>query len=188
METQRMMVPKWTHQVKVFNDAIKSLEAIKVIADKFDGKVINKRFITKLNEISDRNIIIFSLEEEGYDKIAGINEKVVSLYLTDRCFKNDSGSWSHIDEDSFNILEANKKDFYINKDGRLVKEYFIQGIDKTIEFFKTRIAQYQDCIDHFDEYMAEVKKINAEIDELHNKIHFPMSILTYSIQLPFLYY
>ena len=70
METQRLMVPKWTHQVKVFNDAIKSLEAIKVIADKFDGKVINKRFITKLNEISDRNIIVFSLEEEGYDKIA----------------------------------------------------------------------------------------------------------------------
>lgn len=187
METQRMMVPKWTHQVKVFNDAIKSLEAIKVIADKFDGKVINKRFITKLNEISDRNIIIFSLEEEGYDKIAGINEKVVSLYLTDRCFKNDSGSWSYIDEDSFNILEANKKDFYINKDGRLVKEYFIQGIDKTIENFKARIAQYQDCIDHFDEYMAEVKKINAEIDELRNKVHFPMSIFTGSIQLPFYY-
>lgn len=154
METQRLMVPKWTHQIKVFNDAIKSLEAIKVIADNFDGKVINKRFITKLNEISDRNIIIFSLEEEGYDKIAEINEK----------------------------------DFYINKDGRLVKEYFIQGIDKTIENFKARIAMYQDCIDHFDEYMAEVKKINAEIDELRNKIHFPMSILTGSIQLPFLYY
>ena len=187
METQRLMIPKWTHQVKVFNDAVKSLEAIKVIADKFDGKVINKRFITKLNEISDRNIIIFSLEEEGYDKIAGINEKVVSLYLTDRCFKNDSGSWSYIDEYSFSILEVNNKDFYINKDGRLVKEYFIQGIDKTIEFFKTKIAQYQDCIDHFDEYMAEVKKINAEIDELRNKIHFPMSILTYSIQLPFYY-
>ena len=81
METQKLMVPKWTHQIKVFNDAIKSLEAIKVIADKFDGKVINKRFITNLNEISDRNIIIFSLEEEGYNKIAGINEKVVSLYL-----------------------------------------------------------------------------------------------------------
>ena len=68
-----------------------------------------------------------------------------------------------------------------------MEEYFIQGIDKTIEFFKTKIAQYQDCIDHFDEYMAEVKKINAEIDELRNKIHFPMSILTYSIQLPFYY-
>lgn len=187
METQRLMVPKWTHQVKVFNDAIKSLEAIKVVADNFNGKVINKRFVTKLNEISDRNIIIFSLEEEGYDKIVGINEKVVSLYLTDRCFKNDSGSWSYIDEDSFNIREVNEKDFYINKDGRLVKEYFIQGIDKTIEFFKTKIAQYQDCIDHFDEYMAEVKKINAEIDELRNKVHFPMSILTGSIQLPFYY-
>ena len=188
METQRMMIPKWTHQVKVFNDAIKALESIKVIADNFDGKVINKRFITKLNEISDRNIIIFSLEEEGYDKIAGINEKVVSLYLTDRCFKNDSGSWSYIEEDSFNIREANEKDFYINKDGRLVKEYFIQGINKTIENFKARIAEYQDCIDHFDEYMAEVKKINAEIDELRDKVHFPMSILTGSIQLPFLYY
>ena len=79
MEIQELMVPKWTHQVKVFNDAIKSLEAIKVIADKFDGKVINKRFITKLNEISDGNIIIFSLEEKGYDYIAGINEKVVSI-------------------------------------------------------------------------------------------------------------
>ena len=136
METQRLMVPKWTHQVKVFNDAIKSLETIKVIADKFDGKVINKRFITKLNEISDCNIIIFSLEEKGYDKIAGINEKVVSLYLTGRCFKNDSGSWSYIDEDSFSILEANNKDLYLNKDGRLVKQYLIQGIDKTIESLK----------------------------------------------------
>ena len=188
METQKLMVPKWTHQIKVFNDAIKSLEAIKIVADKFDGKVINKRFITNLNEISDRNIIIFSLEEEGYNKIAGINEKVVSFYLTDRRFKDDRGSCAYIDEDSFNILEANEKDFYINKDGRLVKEYFIQGIDKTIENFKARIAKYQDCIDHLDEYMAEVKQINAEIDELRNKIHFPMYILTGSIQLPFLYY
>ena len=187
METQRMMVPKWTHQVKVLNDAIKSLEAIKVIADNFDGKVINKRFITKLNEISDRKIIIFSLEEKGYDYVAKINEKVVSFYLTDRRFKDDRGSCAYIDEDSFNILEANEKDFYINKDGRLVKEFFIQGIDKTIEIFKAKIAMYQDCIDHFDEYMAEVKKINAEIDELRNKIHFPMTILTGSIQLPFFY-
>ena len=114
-------------------------------------------------------------------------KRLYQLYLTDRCFKNDSGSWSYIDEDSFSILEANNKDFYINKDGRLVKEYFIQGIDKTIEIFKSKIAKYQDCIDHFDEYMAEVKKINAEIDELRNKIHFPMSILTYSIKLPFYY-
>ena len=68
MEAQRLMIPKWTHQVKVFNDAIKSLDAIKVLADNFDGKVINKRFITKLNEISDRNIIIFSLEEKGYSQ------------------------------------------------------------------------------------------------------------------------
>ena len=187
METQRMMVPKWTHQVKVLNDAIKSLEAIKVIADNFDGKVINQRFITKLNEISDRKIIIFSLEEKGYDYVAKINEKVVSFYLTDRRFKDDRGSCAYIDEDSFNILEANEKDFYINKDGRLVKEFFIQGIDKTIEIFKVKIAKYQDCIDHFDEYMAEVKKINAEIDELRNKIHFPMTILTGSIQLPFFY-
>lgn len=188
METQELMIPKWTHQVKVFNDAIKSLEAIKVVADKFDGKVINKRFITKLNEISDGNIINFSLEEKGYDYTAKMNEKVVSLYLTDRSFKNDSGSWTYIDENSFDILEVNNKDFYINKDGRLVKEYFIQGIDKTIEIFKSKIAKYQDCIDHFDEYMAEVKKINAEIAELRKKLHFPMSISTYSIQLPFYYY
>ena len=51
METQELMIPKWTHQVKVFNDAIKSLEAIKVIADEFDGEVINKGVMKKVNEI-----------------------------------------------------------------------------------------------------------------------------------------
>lgn len=186
MESSRNMPIKWQHQVKVFNDAIKSLEVIKPLADKFDGKVINKRFTTAMNEVADKEIVRFSIHEKGYNRTAKVNEKVVSLYLCDRGFKAENG-WGYIDEDDFEVREFSDTDFYINADGRLVKDFFIQAVDNMIEFFNGRIAEYQDCIDNFDKYLEEIRNVNKQIDELKKKLHYPMSIQTYKLELPFWY-
>lgn len=54
MESYAIQVYKFEQQVKAYNDAIKALEVAKTLADKFDGKVINKRFTNALNEASDK--------------------------------------------------------------------------------------------------------------------------------------
>lgn len=188
MEFQDTMPLKWTKQVKVLNDGIKSLETIKPLADKFDGKVINKRFVKALNEVSDHNIVIFSLVDKGYDRRVGYNEKLINFYLTDRSFKIESQScWGYIDEDDFTILEIDNDNFYVNADGRLVKDIFIKAIDKTIDRLNRKIEAFQDCIDHFDEYLNEVNKVNKALADLHAKLHYPMSVLTNDVELPFYY-
>lgn len=186
MESSRNMPTKWQHQVKVFNDAIKSLEIIKPLADKFNGKVINKRFTTAMNEVADTEIVRFSIHEKGYNRTAKVNEKVVAMYLCDRGFKAENG-WEYIDEDNFEVREFSDTDFYINADGRLVKDFFIHAVDNMIEYFKRRIAEYQDCIDNFDKYLEEIANVNKQINELKKKLHYPMSIQTYKLELPFWY-
>lgn len=186
-EVSNGVFPRWKQQIKAFDGGIKSLEGIKTLADKFDGKVINKRFVNAMNEITDEKVAIFSLVEKGYDYRTKINEKIISIYLTDRSFPTSKCTCGYIDEDRFDVREINEKDFYINGDGRLVKEFFIKALDDMIAILTQRRDAYQDCINNFDEYLDEVRKINNEIEELRKKVHYPMSIQTIKLELPFWY-
>lgn len=90
MESYAIQVYKFEQQVKAYNDAIKALEVAKTLADKFDGKVINKRFTNALNEATNAffgkdNVVIFSLDATHYDWSHKQNVTQIELYLSDRC-------------------------------------------------------------------------------------------------------
>lgn len=186
-EMTNALFPKWKKQVKVYNDAIKALETIKPLADKFDGKVINKRFKDALNDICKDIDVAFSIDEKGYNRYAKVNEKIIVMRLTDRSFPTSEVSCGYIDEDRFEIWQVDNEKFYINGDGRLAKDIFIQAVDRMIDVVNERIAQYQDCIDNFDAYMDEVRKVNETIKALGDKLHYPMTLQTLRLELPFWY-
>lgn len=191
MEGYNVQVYKFQQQVKAYNDAVKALEVAKTLADKFDGKVINKRFVTALNEASNKffgkSNVVFSLCQEGYNYSHKQNIVQIELYLTDRC-KCYEGGCIYIGNDRVRVYEVSTdSDCYINSDGRLNKEIFIKALDKQINNCKEAISKYQLCIDHFDEYLDKVKDFNKKLDELRKEIPYPMGISTFKLELPFWY-
>lgn len=192
MESYSIQVYKFEQQVKAYNDAIKALEAAKTLADKFDGKVINKRFANALNEVSEqtfggKQMVIFSIQQQGYDYSYKQNVVQIELYLTDRCKCYDGGC-VYIGNDRVHVYEvSHDSKCYVNADGRLDKEMYLKALDKQIDGCKKSVEEYQKCIDHFDEYINKVKEFNKKLDELKKEIPSPMGISTYKLELPFWY-
>lgn len=192
MESYAIQVYKFEQQVKAYNDAIKALEVAKTLADKFDGKVINKRFTNALNEATNaffgkNNVVIFSLEPTHYDWSHKQNVTQIKLYLSDRC-KCYEGGCVYIDYDKVHVYElSSDSECYVNADGRLNKEIYLKALDKQIENCKDAIHNFQLCIDHFDEYLNKVKDFNKKLEELKKEIPYPMAIRNMKIELPFWY-
>lgn len=187
MESYKTQQAKWAKQIEVFGKSIKALELAKTFADRFDGKVINKRFTNALNEASNQvfgnNEVVFGLKADGYNYTR--KQNIVELVFSITDTRYNAG---YIDYNKFIIFEIDKSsDSYINADGRLNKDIFIEAIDKQISNAKESIRNYQKCIDNFDNYLDRVKQLNKEIDDLKKDIPYPMSICTYKIDLPFWY-
>lgn len=189
MTGKNIFILKCKQQIIAYTDGINALEQLKSLADKFDGKVINKRFITATKEVVDKNLVTFVLENNGYNYARKQNELRISLYLHNRsiCYE---GGCVYIDASQITIYQNSiDSDFYINADGRLNKELFIQAIDKTITTIRNYIVEYQRAIDFCDIYVEKVKRLNEELSALKKELPFPLYIPTTQISLPFnIYY
>lgn len=184
-EKERILA-KWEQQIKVYRDAISAMESIRELADKFDGKVINKRFVTAMNEITDKKCVSFSIVEKGFSFSCNHNEKRVKIMMHDRCRSMPNYN-VYVDVSEHEIIEDDFTKPYINADGRLAKDSFLASIDSNIKHLPEIISEYQRAIDRFDDYMAMVEKINEEITALRNEIPSPMCIGTFRLELPFWY-
>ena len=122
-----------------------------LMATKFDGKVFNARFINALNtEAKKINEMMYV--KQGYS----LDEIEVQLRL-DR--------YNYTDYESI-LLKCKR-----NAEGRI--DYNATINDKLgnewIENFKN--YNYQDCIDHYDEYMDVFVKLNDALEE-YNKLPY----------------
>ena len=191
MESYLIQIHKFKQQIKAYNDAIKAFEVAKTLADKFDGKVINKRFITALNDAAKeafgKQEVNFSLYASGYNHIRKQNIVQLQLFLYDRC-KVFEGGCVYIGNDRIIVYETNNDgDCYINAEGRLNKAAFLEAMDNVIESCKKEITTYQYCIDNFDLILDKVRAENKRLKELQEEIPFPMHSSTSRIELPFWY-
>jgi hypothetical protein len=191
MESYSVQIYKFEQQVKVYNDAIKAFEVAKTLADKFNGKVINKRFITAINKACEeafgKQMVNFSLYNSGYSYSHKQNVTELEIYLYDRCKCYDGGC-IYIDNDRLRVYELDSNgDCYINADGRLDKEVFLKAIDKQIANCKDAMGKYQYCIDNFEAILDKVREENKRLEALQKEIPYPMHMGTARIELPFWY-
>lgn len=178
------ILAKWGQQIKVYRDAIDAMKRIRGLADKFDGKVINKRFVTVMNEMIDNKLVTFSLVAYGF-RNTSIGKRI-KIMMHDRC-RDMPNRCLYVDVSEHYIFDNELDKPYINADGRLVKDAFLDSIDSNIENLSKVVSEYQRAIDHFDEYIEKVEKINEEITALRNEIPSPMCIGTFRLELPFWY-
>ena len=186
------MLPKWKQQIKVYNDGITALETIKSLADKFDGKVINKRFTNACNKIVDLKLVRISLEEEGYNYRAEMNEKRLLVHLADRSARqiNNAGveiGWTYVEDPKIEVRPDDGVSLYINADSRLEKDLFIKAIDDTIKETQRRIGIFKDAVNNFDTYMEKVEEVNKQLETLRRDLPTPFGISTWHVNLVFDY-
>lgn len=192
MESCKVQIFKFMQQIKAYNDAINALEVAKTLADKFNGKTINKRFTNALNEavndfFGEDHLVVFSLAPTHYDWEHHQNITQIRLYLSDRCKCYDGGC-VYIGNDTIQVYElSDKSECYINAEGKLNKEIYLKALDNQIEKCKRAIHEYQLCVDHFDEYLDKIREVNKKLEELRKEIPYPMAIANCRIELPFWY-
>lgn len=123
-----------------------------LMATKFNGKVYNARFINTLNEeakkISDRMYV-----KQGYSH----DEIEIQLRLS---------QWNYNDYESILLKCKTNAEGRIDYDATINDQY----TKAWIENFKK--CSYQDCIDHYDEYMDVFAKLNDALEE-YNKLPYP---------------
>lgn len=192
MESMDTQICKFQQQVKNYQDAIKAFEVAATLADKFDGKVMNKRFIDALNNAAEEAFgdkkVHFSFYDYGMSHSLNQCVKEIDVYCYDRC-KNFDGGCVYIDNYTHRLYEVDnvKGPCYINKEGRLVKEIFLKAIEKKIADLKKSIDEYQYCADNFDAILDKIREENKRIDALRKEIPRPMYIGTMYLELPFWY-
>lgn len=190
--SKNRMLPKWKQQIKVYNDGINALETLKSLADKFDGKVINKRFTNACNEIVDLKVVRISLNEMGYNHQAEMNEKRIIVHLSDRSARqtdNDGNyiGWTYVEDSKIEVCLKDWTSLYINADGRLEKDLFINAIDDTIKETHRRIGIFEDAVNNFDTYMEKVEEVNKQLDTLKRDLPTPFGLATWHVTLDFDY-
>ena len=173
-------VLRFQQQAKAYNDAIKALELAKTFADKFDGKVINKRFTTTLNEAAKtflgNQVVNFSLHYSGYNCTMEQNIIELEIYLYDR-YKCYEGGCVYIDDDRLRVYSDYRQyKAYIDEDSRLNKDLFIKAINTTIDIHHNLMERYQYCADNFDDIMNKIIEENKRIEAFKKEIPSPMHI------------
>ena len=125
-----------------------------MIATKFDGKVYNVRFLNALNDEAKK------IDERMYVKRGYSYDEIEIQFRLSRYNYTD--------------YEAILLKLKTNAEGRI--DYEATANDKLniawIESFKGGIADYQNCIDNYDEYMKVFVELN-EVLEKYNSLPHP---------------
>ena len=161
MLRNRMLV----NTIRVYREHVKAMESIIPVVESFDGKVINKRFETALNEVAlpDGLKYYFSYRiEYGCFKISGYN--------SNRSFPNEPDdlgycSYSYVDNECFNV-RVDKVEETMNTDTgklRIKSGIIIQKIYECMAY-NTRLA------DELENAMNNQDDIRKEFQEVVNQL------------------
>lgn len=174
-ETAAVMFPA---QVKVYRVMIEMFEVLKDMASEWDGKVINKRFITAF--------------EKRFPKERGrlsISTSCRFLYfeifiLEDR--------WVSVGDISGNVSDYTRAVWYgnnpyISDDRRLDAEILKSLLNDHIQLLLQRIYNYNWCLEHYDEIKEQTRQLNVQIQAFYDRIPYPLKPSTRFINSPFDY-
>lgn len=159
--------------MKAFKELIKALEVLKEVAQKFDGKVINKRFC----------IAFSAAYPDGYITIdrRRAESREIEVHLVG--IRNLCGAYAD-GEISLYVLD---RDAYLKacNDERLDYSKLCECIDHYESRLQNRIAQYEDALENYDKYREEAASMVAQIRDYYNRMPEPLKPLTSYFETPF---
>lgn len=137
-----------------YNVIVKVHNIIKSVAEKMNGKVLNKRFQTEIeNELKNACVpASVYITDDSWDKHKGLK-----IYL-DRRDCQINGSTIYFDNEMGYYWFYNITKDFADENGRIVSDKVFCECDKLIEGASQSISEWQDAIDNYDKYNAQLKE------------------------------
>ena len=176
-ESAEIMFPA---QVKVYEIMLEMLGVIREMAKDWDGKVINQRFVTAFKKK-------FPIERGHLSIRTDLMHPYFSIYVSEgRCVSLPRGC-AYIKDDDLRIYGGDRN--YIGEpDRRLNLENLNYALDGDEKYLNDKIQDYKWCLEHYDEIKEEVRQLDKQVKELHDRIPYPLKPETYRIENPFEYF
>ena len=162
-----------------YKDIIEVLGAIIEVGKNMDGKCLNKRFVTAINE--KVSPIAFLSMDDQYN----IGYRSLHIYIEKRSFNDKSGRCIYFDDQVFcryiNNVEATFCNM-VDYNWRISSDKIEASCSELIETCHEYIDKWRDASDHFDEYTEQIKNAVREFGKLLqglNDLFCPSEICKY---------
>lgn len=155
---------EWKQEIVIIDAYLSTLRRLKKFAEKWDGKVINKRFI------------------DGFTKENGADNICLQLYLGNRnlielrtpwklLYVSTPGYGWHVKRYTGEILRVNKysdseQNHYLDSSRRLSYDVLVQVINTYITIFTEEKKKINHAIKNFDKIFEKVMKVNVKLKKL----------------------
>lgn len=157
----------WQKLVDMYDAYIKQTSILSKFAEKYDGKIINKRFVDALK--SEGFMGGVSIENIGSQYVFVLSSNVDSRYPTsDHSCNYLHDSW-RLTSWSFSA-SGNNKYCYIDCNRRLNYSMLVKTIDEEVQSLRKNLEKYKYGIDHFDELFGAVMEVNKAVADLNKKL------------------
>lgn len=176
-ESATVMFPA---QINVYRVMLEMLDVLKEMATEWNGKVINKRFITAFEKRFP--------ESRGRLRIdTDYVHPKFHLYISEGRGVQTSRGCCYVSESELRIYYGNEP--YIHEsDRRLNLERLNEILTQNVEYLNKQIADYEWCLEHYDEVKEQTKQLDKQLREFHDRIPRPLKPSTYFIDNPFEYF
>lgn len=146
-------------QIVVFNDAIECFKMMDEFGKTWDGKVVNKRFVTALNNAYPK------LSDKGFVSLSDLK---IGISIKNRCRIYGDQSVVYVDYCAF-LLDS--FDSYIDENSkRLNAEAFSKAIAKKIDEFNDDIADAKKAINNLETYKQTINSLNKQIEDVRDSL------------------
>lgn len=168
-------------QANVYRVMLEMLDVLEAMIPEWDGKVVNKRFVTAFEKRFDANRGRLSISTD-----ASIHPQFKFFVIEGRCVQTPKGCFYV--EDYYRQLYYGTNP-YINADNRRLKgTELAEVIKQQREYLEKEIANYEWCLEHYDEVRQQTRELDKQVREFYDRIPYPLRPQTYYIENPFEYF
>lgn len=155
-------------------EALKLYDGIIEVVQKFDGKVLNKRFDTALKKVDERlscnrEYSWFEINMNVFDNRSCKSVKKDSYgysctnYITDNYLRLNNLVYTHSYNPRDNVMLDNE---------RIISSVLIEALNKCKEQMENKIKELENSIDKVDEWKNKLKALQIEMEEVMKEVPY----------------
>lgn len=151
-------------------------EIVKSVVKDFDGKVINKRFVTALDEGISKC--------DGYENYTYVTYDlnsysfVISVHCPNRSVNVSEYGCSYVNSSTIELCRISPDSAVVYNDkgtARLCADKVIEGIDMGVDALKDYIITNRAAIDKVSEWKTELLDLDKRLSEINNEMPYDLS-------------
>ena len=156
-------------------NALKLYDRVIEVVQKFDGKVLNKRFDTALKKVDDR--LSYSREYRAFEiNMSVFNNRSCTSVKKDSygygCTNYISGSGKLRLNSYLSTYSYDKNEKTVLEEEKIVSSVIIEGLNKGREQMEKEIERLENSIDKVDSWKKKLTALKGEIEAVMKEIPY----------------